>query len=104
MAPLTTDLRWSCDSTWSPDRRYLYNQITPASRDNPVGMTAAIPIAPGKTLPPLPPTAVHHPEEWAKVPGGTIVEHDNVAPGPDPSTYAYIKPSIHANLFRIPFH
>jgi hypothetical protein len=67
-------------------------------------MTAAIPIPPGKTLPPLPPAAVHHPEEWAKVPGVKIVEHDNVAPGPDPSTYAYVKPSVHANLFRIPLY
>jgi Tol biopolymer transport system component len=93
-----------CTPIWSPDGRYFYLEITPASRENPVGMTAAIPIPPGKTLPPLPPAAVHHPEEWAKVPGVKIVEHDNVAPGPDPSTYAYVKPSVHANLFRIPLY
>jgi hypothetical protein len=63
---------------------------------------AAIPIPPGKTLPPLPPGALRQPEEWAKVPGVTIVEHDKIAPGPNPSTYGYVKPSVHANRFRIP--
>jgi hypothetical protein len=37
---------------------------------------------------------------WAKVPGVKRVEHDNITPGLDPS-YAYVKPAVHANLFRI---
>ncbi len=92
----------ACTATWSPDGRYFYVEIANATRDNPIGRTAAIPIPPGKTLPPLPPSAVHQPAEWAKVPGVKIVEHDNIAPGLNPSTYAYVKPSVHANLFRIP--
>lgn len=88
--------------TWSPDGRYFYVQIAFASRDNPIGRTAAIPVPPGKTLPPLPPAAVQHPAEWTKIPGVKIVEHDNIVPGLNPSTYAYVKPSVHANLFRIP--
>jgi WD40-like Beta Propeller Repeat len=91
-----------CTGTWSPDGRYFYVEIAVASRDNPIGRTAAIPIPPGKTLPPLPPEAVHQPAEWAKISGVKIVEHDGIAPGPNPSTYAYVKPSVHANLFRIP--
>jgi len=91
-----------CSAAWSPDGRYFYVEIANTSRDNPIGRTAAIPIPPGKTLPQLPPAAVHQPVEWAKVPGVKIVEHDKIAPGPNPSTYAYVKPSVHANLFRIP--
>jgi hypothetical protein len=52
----------------------------------------------------MPPLPNDHRSEWANVPGVTIVEHDRIAPGPNPSTYAYIKPSVHANLFRIPLH
>ena len=91
-----------CTATWSPDGRYFYVQFALASRDNPVGRTAAIPIPSGKTLPPLPPAAIQQPAEWAKIPGVKIVEHDNIVPGISPSTYAYVKPSVHANLFRIP--
>ena len=86
---------------WAPNGRYLYIQIASATRGSP-GKTAAIPVSPGQTLPPLPASAVHNPAAWAKVPGVQIVDHDNIAPGLDPSTYAYIKTSIHANLFRIP--
>ncbi|MBV9771808.1 MAG: hypothetical protein JOZ32_19715 [Bryobacterales bacterium] len=91
-----------CSATWSPDGRYFYVEIAQASRENPAGKTVAIRVPPGQTLPPFPPEAVRRPAEWTKVPGVKIVEHDNIAPGLDPSTYAYIKPAVHANLFRIP--
>ncbi len=93
-----------CSVTWSPDGRYFYAQIAPASRENPVGKTAAIPIPAGTILPPVPPLPNDHRPEWANLPGVKIVEHDRIAAGPNPSTYAYIKPSVHANLFRIPLH
>jgi len=87
---------------WSPDGRYVYVEIEPSSRENPAGKTAAIPIPAGHALPLIPPAAIHQPAEWAKVPGVKIVEHDHISPGPNPSTYAYIQPSVHANLYRIP--
>jgi eukaryotic-like serine/threonine-protein kinase len=93
-----------CSVTWSRDGRYLYVQITLASRDNPAGKTAAIPIPPGTILPTVPPLPNDHRSAWANLPGVKIVERDKIAPGPNPATYAYIKPSIHANLFRIPLH
>jgi eukaryotic-like serine/threonine-protein kinase len=91
-----------CSPTWPADGRYLYLQIPDKSGQNLNARTAAIPVPPGKSLPPIPPAAIHDPAEWAKVPGVKMVEHDSMAPGPNPSTYAYIKPSVHANLFRIP--
>ena len=91
-----------CAPAWSPDGRYLYLQI-PDAADRGVNVrTAAIPIPPGQTLPRFPPETVHDPTAWAKVRGVKIIEHINIAPSPTPSVYAYIKPSVHANLFRIP--
>ncbi len=97
--PICTNL---CSPAWSPDGRYLYLQIPDNSRSSVNARTAAIPIPPGETLPRLLPEAVRDPTQWANVPGVKIIERINIAPGPDPSTYAYIKPSVHANLFRIP--
>jgi len=91
-----------CSPVWSPNERYLYLQIADKSRPDLNVRTAAIPIPPGETLPRVPPEAVYDPTQWVKVPGVKIVEHTNIAPGPTPSIYAYIKPSVHANLFRIP--
>ena len=87
---------------WSPNGRYLYVQIAPATSAGDPGKTAAIPVPPGQTLPRLPENAVHNPSEWAKVLGVKILNHGGIAPGPDPSTYAYLKFAGHANLYRIP--
>ncbi len=48
--------------------------------------------------------AAASPEDWAKLPGARTVERADIAPGLDPSIYAYIRWSIHADLFRIPLH
>ncbi len=87
---------------WSPNGRYLYVEIAPATSAGDPGKTAAIPVPPGQTLPSLPEKAVHNPSEWAKVPGVKIVNHVRIAPSPDPSIYAYVKFTGHANLYRIP--
>ena len=91
-----------CLPAWSPDGRYLYLQIPDKSAQNSNARTAAVPIPPGQSLPPIPPAAVDDPTQWANVPGAKIIADTYISPGPDPSTYAYIKPSVHANLFRIP--
>jgi eukaryotic-like serine/threonine-protein kinase len=91
-----------CSPTWSPDGRYLYLEIPDKPGQNSNARTVAIPIPPGEMLPRLPPEAVQDPTEWVKVPGVKIIEHTNIAPSPNPSVYAYIKPSVHANLFRVP--
>jgi serine/threonine protein kinase len=91
-----------CPASWSPDGRYFYIEVTPSSRENPAGRTVAIPIPPGASLPSFSPAVVHNPAEWARVPGVKIIDHANIAPSSDRSTYAYIQSSVHANLFRIP--
>ncbi len=91
-----------CSPAWSPDGRYLYLQLPDKPGQSINARTVAVPIPPGETLPRVPPEAVHDPTQWAKVAGVKIIEQTNIAPSPTPSTYAYIKPSVHSNLFRIP--
>ncbi len=38
----------------------------------------------------------------SRLPGLRIVRHSAIAPGPDPSTYAFVKLTEHRNLYRIP--
>ncbi len=87
---------------WSSDGRYFYVEIKPSSRQDPAGKTVAIPVPYGRTFPVVPPEAVADLAAWAKAPGSKLIERAGIAPGPTPATYAYIKPSTHANLFRIP--
>jgi len=89
-----------CQPVWSPDGRYLSLQI--ADSKNPNARTAIIPLPPGKVLPRLTPELVHDVSGWAKMQGVKVVDGINIAPGLNPSTYAYIQPSVHANLYRIP--
>jgi eukaryotic-like serine/threonine-protein kinase len=91
-----------CQPAWSPDRRYLYLQIPDETGQNRNARTVSIPLPPGKSLPRLTPDLVHNPAAWAKLPGVKVVDGTGIAPGSNPSTYAYIKPSVHANLFRVP--
>jgi len=35
-------------------------------------------------------------------PGVRLLQGAFIAPGPDPSTYAYVKQEVQSNLFRIP--
>jgi Tol biopolymer transport system component len=91
-----------CTPVWSPDGRYLYLQIADASGQNLNARTAVIPLAPGKALPRLTPELVQDPAGWAKMPGVKVLNWVDIAPGPNPSVYAYIKTSTQANLYRIP--
>lgn len=91
-----------CSPLWSPDGRYLSLRIADASGQNDKARTAIIPLAPGKFLPRLTPELIHTPAAWAKMPGVKVADGIYVAPGLSSSSYAYVKPSAHANLFRVP--
>jgi hypothetical protein len=38
------------------------------------------------------------------VPGATVITYDSIAPGPDPSIYAFTRTDMPRNLYRIPLH
>lgn len=92
-----------CSPAWSPDGRYFSVEID-AQRSNadPQLQTVVIPVPAGKTLPDFPPGVVEDQNMWAKVPGVKNIARRDIVPGMDPSTYAYIQPSVHGNLYRIP--
>jgi hypothetical protein len=71
------------------------------SKATPAGRTLAIPVPPGETFPPWPAAGVHPGADGLAIPGTRVVNQANIAPGLG-STYAYVKPTVHANLFRIP--
>jgi Tol biopolymer transport system component len=91
----------ACAVSWSPDGKYFYLVVARTSRTNPAGRTAVIPVPPGESLPPLPVSGIHSPAEGLAIPGIKLVEQGPIGPGLG-STYAYVKPTMHANLFRIP--
>jgi hypothetical protein len=79
----------------------LYVTIADPSRVNP-GKTLAIPLAPGVTLPELPPGGIRWPEHASNFPGARVIEQGFLAPTLDPATFAFVKRTVHRNLFRIP--
>jgi DNA-binding winged helix-turn-helix (wHTH) protein/Tol biopolymer transport system component len=90
-----------CRASWSSDGRYFYLQIAPPSRTDPTGRLLAIPVPAGETLPPLPAQGIRGEADGLAIPGARVIEQGDIAAGPDPSTYAYLKSVVHANLFRI---
>ena len=84
----------------APDGRFLYLGLEPASRISP-GKTVAIPIPPGEILPNLPATGVHGLDDVAVIRGARIIAGWGISPGPDPSAFAFLKTTIHRNLFQI---
>ncbi len=91
-----------CVARWSPDGKYFYMAVAPPSLTNLAGRTVVIPVSPGDPFPSLPASGIHPgPAEGLAIPGTKFVQQGNIAPGLG-STYAYVKPSVHANLFRIP--
>ena len=84
-----------CPSVWSSDGRVFFASLG--------GKTLAIPVPPGKPLPDLPPNGLTV-GQTRGIAGMRVIDHDQVAPGPDGSTYAYVKVDEQRNLFRIPLH
>jgi Tol biopolymer transport system component len=95
-----------CEPAWSPDGRNFYIEIVSSRKANGAAaqQVAVIPLPPGKSLPDFSPEVQKNPAQWAKHPGVKIIEHSGIgfSPGLNSSIYAFIKPSVHGNLYRIP--
>ena len=52
--------------------------------------------------PHLPPLGIQNLSEALSFPGARVVERYDISPGSDPSVYAYVKSTVHRNLYRIP--
>jgi hypothetical protein len=85
---------------WAPDGKFLYIGIEPSSQTS-RGKTLAIPILAGETLPELPASGIRGLEEAKAFPGARVIDGWGLSPGSDPSVYAYVKTTVHRNLYRI---
>jgi Tol biopolymer transport system component len=89
----------TCWVGWSPDGKFLYVTSDVRTRTS-RGRTVALPIADDTGLPDLPEDGLDV-SKAAAFPGAVVVEQGDVIPGPDPSTYAYVKQTAQRNLFQI---
>jgi DNA-binding winged helix-turn-helix (wHTH) protein/Tol biopolymer transport system component len=92
-----------CIARWSPDGRFLYLTFAAAksTAQNSYG-TAAIPLRSSSDLSELPASGIHSIDEAVARFGGFAIRQSNFTPGLDPNIFAYIKTTMHRNLFRIP--
>jgi len=89
-----------CWPTWSPNGNFLYIPVDLASRKS-AGRSLAIPMGPGETLPKFPAGGIEPGSDASVIPGAQIVDRAELAPGLDPSHYAYVNTTVHRNLYRI---
>ncbi len=90
-----------CSADWAPDGKFFYIGLPPNS-GRPRAITLAIPVPEGETLPRLPSSGIRGPEDAKALPGTRLLDGWFLSPGPDPSTFAYVKTTMHRNLYRIP--
>jgi DNA-binding winged helix-turn-helix (wHTH) protein len=90
-----------CPAAWSPDGKFLYVGVEKASREGP-GKTLALPVVPGKTLPPLPASGIRGPGDVGLIPGARLLDAWELSPSNDPSVYAFVKTTAHRNLLEVP--
>ncbi len=94
----------SCFSVaWAPDGRFLYLSVQKPSLTDP-GKTRVIPLPPGEMLPKLPPLGMQGRDDPNLFQGSHLVDAYGISPSPDASVYAYVKTTMHRNLFSIPLH
>jgi eukaryotic-like serine/threonine-protein kinase len=90
-----------CPVTWSLDGKALYLFLRKSSLTDP-GKTRVVPLQPGEILPKMPASGMRALDEPDLFPGSYLIDAYGISPGPDPSVYAYVKTTMHRNLFRIP--
>ncbi|MDQ1468872.1 MAG: eukaryotic-like serine/threonine-protein kinase [Bryobacterales bacterium] len=90
----------NCMASWAPDGKFLDIGMHRASRTSP-GQTLVLPLRSGEMLPDLPDTGISGLYDGADLPGARTIDAYEISPGPDPSVFAYVKTTVHRNLFRI---
>ena len=96
--------RWicaGCPVMWSADGKFLYLGEQRPSLTS-AGKTRVVQLQPGEMLPKLPPLGTRPIDDPAMFPGSRLINRFGTSPGPDPSVFAYVRTTMHRNLFRIP--
>ena len=89
-----------CVPAWSSSGNLLFIPVEAASRTSP-GRSLAIPLGPGESLPDLPPNGIEPMADASVVPGAQSVPRATLIPGRDLEHFAYVKTTVHRNLYRI---
>jgi len=89
-----------CSVDWAPDGKFFYVGLAPNSHTT-RSTTLAIPVPAGETLPKLPSSGFRGPEDAKSLSGTRDLDGWFLSPGPDPSIFAYVKTTMHRNLYRI---
>jgi Tol biopolymer transport system component len=80
---------------WAPNGEFAYWNFTNA--------TYAIPLQSGRVLPGIHAGGIQSKEGVAALPGARLIsEQDRSVPGPNPSTYAFVKVATQRNIYRVP--
>jgi hypothetical protein len=82
--------------TWSADGKFLYLNLRAAFQ------IYAVPIPPGRSLPPLPASGIRSLEEAAALPGKSVILEERAYPGANPSVYAFPRVTTQRNIYRVP--
>ncbi len=77
---------------WSRDGRFLYISEVSGKQTN---RTLVLPIPLGGQLPKFPPGGIRSFEDGVTLYGARLIEQSSMEPGPEPSTYAYTKTTVH---------
>jgi DNA-binding winged helix-turn-helix (wHTH) protein/Tol biopolymer transport system component len=89
-----------CQTNWSSDGRFFQIAFHPSDLAERT-VTFIIPLSPGKMLPPLPRSGFQSEAELAILPGIRRLEEAGMIRAVDAETYAYVKPIVHRNLYRL---
>jgi len=101
----------SCGVGWGPAEssstgKFLYIRFR-KSGEMDGGETVVIGLPPGKELPTLPSSGLKSPEDARGLNVVAVIDMKDkaiLAPGPDPSVYAYVRLTVQRNLFEIPLY
>jgi hypothetical protein len=81
---------------WSRDGKFLYLTFEWTTRE-----TFAVPLQPGRSLPPLPKDGISA-EAVAAMPGVKKIPQLRAVLSDDPSVYAFMRQTPQRNIYRVP--
>ena len=89
-----------CKPRWSTDGKFLFVTVEEPSLTG-AGRSLAIPLGPRESLPDLPAEGFGRRTELGAVKGIEGVERGEMEPGRNPGQYAWVKTTMHRNLYRV---
>jgi hypothetical protein len=91
-----------CSLKWSNDGHFLYLTFYFQNRGMGEGQTLVIGLRPGTDFPRWPPAGIKSEADLLSLHALRVIPLQEVAPGPDNATYAFVRNAAHRNLYRIP--